>query len=68
VNGLAVDEELPVCGVDVALEAAVDGVELEHVNLHFPAIRSNSAHNDMTSTDHVIQLNEGTVNENQMSV
>jgi hypothetical protein len=46
VNGLVVDVELSVCGVDIALEAAVDGVELEHVDLHIPPIRSSSVYND----------------------
>lgn len=34
VNRLAVDVKFSVLGVDVAFEAAMDGVVLEHVNLH----------------------------------
>lgn len=62
-NGLVVDVKLSVLGVDVALKAAVYGVVLEHVNLHFLAIRGNSERNDTRSTDHVVQFNEGTVEQ-----
>lgn len=60
-NGLVVDEKFSVLGVDVALKAAVYSVVLEHVNLHFLAIRGNLERKDTRSTDHVVQFNEGTV-------
>jgi len=63
VNGPVVDVELSVLGVDVALKTTMDGVVLEHIDLYFRSIRADSVHNDRKSTDHVVQIDEGTVDE-----
>ena len=61
-DGLALNDELAILGLDGTLVASVDGVVLEHVDLFQGiSVRLRAAIGDRAVTYHVVKVDEGAV-------
>ena len=68
-DGLALDDELAVLDLDGAVESAVGGVVLEHVNLRNSELSSaNTARERSEVAHHVVEVDEGVVDGDDLDL